>query len=279
MWAKGLGAPLNGKPGPNFAEQGLVTKAINSALGGSNIRRVFSRVLGAQTTIDGMELSNDARTTVSTMLDSQIKKLHALNPNLDPVSAAKVAEETVVRSIAPLDTRVQGGDGSAEGPGAFGLAVRAGIGGFAAATGNVNLARAMMPEYAGQNNLLVDASGGDLMEQMFAGQADAYRSDPLAITKAISGFVSSPEFKAKYGDMTPNVGALQWLYESIPGVADEMSTAQSLGKSLFQVHHVGEGKIMFDFTINGDGGTIPKVIPMSEIGEWYKKQDMRNITK
>jgi hypothetical protein len=79
--------------------------------------------------------------------------------------------------------------------------------------------------------------------------------------------------------MTPNVGAMQWLYESIPGVADEMSTAQSLGKPMFQVHHVGQGKIMFDFTINGDGVTIPKVIPMSEIGEWYKKQDMRNITK
>jgi hypothetical protein len=279
MWAKGLGAPLNGKPGPNFAEQGLVTKAINNALGGSNLRRVFSRVLGAQTTIDGMELSNDARTTVGTMLDSQIKKLHALNPNLDPVSAAKVAEETVVRSIAPLDTRVQGGDGSAQGPGSIGLAARAGVAGLAMATGNVNLARSMIPEYAGQNNLLVDASGGDLMEQMFSGQADAYRSDPLTITKAISGYVASPEFKAKYGDMTPNVGAMQWLYESIPGVADEMSTAQSLGKPMFQVHHVGQGKIMFDFTINGDGVTIPKVIPMSEIGEWYKKQDMRNITK
>jgi hypothetical protein len=158
-----------------------------------------------------------------------------------------------MRSVAPIDTT--GGDGE-----------RGGLGFY---TGGIG----------GPNRLIVDASGGDLMEQMFGGRADAYAGDRQSINKALNGYVNSPEFKSKYGDMTPSVGMLTYLYESLPLVADELSTAESLGRPMYDLQHVGAGRVMFDFTINEDGVTIPLVIPMSEIGEWYMKQDMRNLTK
>ncbi len=243
MWAKGLSNPFSGKPDHVFAERGEVTRAINSVLGPDRFERTVKKVLGtyyfqSQTPIQQMDLAPDERSAISTMLRTNIQKLHELSPNLSPEYLTGVAEKNLLRQIAPIDMgRGQG------------------------------------------NSLLIDASGGDLMEQFFDGRADQYANDKLAISNAINGYLTSPEFKAKHFDPTPSVGALTYLYESLPGVSDELSTAQSLGKPIFEVMSVGDGQLYLNFTLDENGTQVPLAIPMSEIGSWYTKQDIRNVTK
>jgi hypothetical protein len=188
-----------------------------------------------------MNLREDDRQIVGTMLRDQVQKLHELNPNLSPEYLTGVAEQNVIRQIAPVQAN---------------------------------------PLDPSANKLIVDASGGDLMAQFFAGKSDQYASDRQSISKAISGYVQSTEFKARYNfDPTPSVGLVTYLYESLPGVADELSTAASAGTPIFDVQHAGNGMLYVNFKLDDEGREVSQVIPMSEIGEWYMQHDMKNIIK
>jgi hypothetical protein len=127
--------------------------------------------------------------------------------------------------------------------------------------------------------MLVDPTGGDLMEQTFGGLARVYEGDRSVIGTAISEYIVSPEFKAAYGDMTPSVSWGTWAVESIPLVSDELSTAAANGRPVFSVTHVGDGKAMFEFTLDDEGTSIPVIIPLEEVGSWYIKKDKTLLTK
>jgi hypothetical protein len=246
MWAKGLNNPLSGKPDHVFAERGLVTDAINEVLGPTRFQQTASKILGtywfkSKTPVQEMNLREDDRQIVGAMLRDQVQKLHELNTNLSPEYLTGVAEQNVIRQIAPVQAN---------------------------------------PLDPSANKLIVDASGGDLMAQFFAGKADQYASDRQSISKAISGYVQSTEFKSRYNfDPTPSVGLITYLYESLPGVADEMSTAASAGTPIFDVQHAGNGMLYVNFKLDDEGREVSQVIPMSEIGEWYMQHDMKNIIK
>lgn len=250
MWAKGLGNPLMGKPDHVFAERGMVTNAINEVLGPTRFQQTAKKLLGtywmqSQTPVQQMGLSDSDRAIVGTMLRDQVQKLHELNPNLSPEYLTGVAEQNVLRQIAPVKPSIGADLFSSQQPG-----------------------------------VIVDASGGDLMGQFFGGKADQYASDRMSINNAIAGYVKSPEFKSKYQfDPTPSVGLMTYLYESIPGVADDLSTAASAGDPIFQVQHAGNGLVYLNFRLDDEGREVSQVVPMSEIGEWYMKNDIKNIIK
>lgn len=264
LWAKGLGNPLMGKPDPIFAERGEVTAAIRSITGGGRFARTIGRIFGGQSQVDTMDLTQEDQATVRSMLQEHVQKLHETNPRLDPAAVAAMAEQAVVRSMAPLDTDLTG-HSNIFFDGTQGTGQRGSLSYYTGGFGN--------------NKLIFDPSGADMFESFFQGRADQYAADRRSITKAISGYVQSPEFKAKHFDATPSVGFFTYLAESIPGVADELSTAQAMGKPVFDVLSVGDGQIYFNFTLDEKGTQVPLAIPMKEIGEWYIKSDIGNLTK
>jgi hypothetical protein len=268
LWAKGLGNPLMGKPDPIFAERGEVTAAIRDTIGGGRFWRTVGRIFGGQASADTMDLTEGDNKLVRDMLQAQVQRLHNVNPRLDPKAVAAMAEQSVVRSMAPLDTDLTG-HANIIFAGTQGTGGRSGLfdtlgyytGGF------------------GNNKLIYDPSGADMFESFFSGRADQYAQDRRSITKAISGYVQSPEFKQKHFDATPSVGMLTYMVESLPFVSDELSTAQAMGKPVFDILSVGDGQVYFNFTLDENGTEIPLAVPMSEIGAWYMQQDIANITK
>jgi hypothetical protein len=186
------------------------------------------------------------QSVLSSMMSSKIQSLHNLNPNLNPKYLTKIAEAAVLRSAVPVPNMQDTFFGGRENAG---------------------------------NTLLIDPTGNDVFEQTFGAKAPAYAKDRGSVSKAIDGYLASDAFKQKYGDLSPETGALSRIWQALPFTADTTRSAERAGVPQYTARHVGNGSVYFDFTLNSAGGMASKLIPLSEIGEWYTAQDEFGLTK
>lgn len=251
MWAQGLNSPFTGKPSPDFLERSDVQNHIKTALGSNGL---INAIMGNDTPIETMRLDGQGETMVRSMMEAQIKSLHALNPNLNPKYVTKMAEDAVLKSAVPIMQQGYGLLGGRPGESLYGL-------------------------FEGENSLLIDPTGGNIYEQMFGAQAPQFEADRSVVSSAITGYLASDEFKGKYGDMTPTIGAFEWMYEALPFTNNDVRKSAKYGTPIFTAQHVGNGKIYLDFTLDKDGTTASIVLPLEEAGAWYKKSVQNELTK
>lgn len=241
MWAEGLGNKFQGKPDPDFSQRGDVQNAISKAIGGGAIRALTTLVL-PKTAFETANIPASQRDMVSSLMSEQVQKLHAAQPGMNPSWLIKQAERAVLRGTVPVKADPAGPDD--------------------------------------ENYIVTDMSGGDIWAQTFGNAADQYSADRSAFSTALDGYVQSPDFVSRYGSVVPQTSMLETLRTGLPFTTpSDVQRAALGGRGAYKVNMIGNGKAWVDFTMDADGSVKTVIVPLNEIGDWYKTNDMQKLTK
>ena len=257
-----MNTQFSGKPDPDFMSKPETRRALGDAITKAGVfgRGWTARQFGVENigagpmrNIRGMSepvaVSPETEEGIKAMVASKVLDMHRANPRIAPQHLVDAALEATLASTAVI-----------------------------------------------KGEVVMDPYGNDLYSSVF-GTSDAqkYRDDPTAIGTAIDQFVGSAEFADTYVqgvDLAPvlgfwdYVGAMQESMAGSVGLGEGLSTdnqrmlyGSTVGTPVYSARVVGQDKILLDFTLSKDQPPLSVVVPLSAVGDFYKKTTKQQLTQ
>ena len=253
LWIEGLEKSFRGEPIQDFMQRSDILRSVRTAIQGTGFNRFVERVTGKPSTeFRALDLPPAEMEAVQQAIMHRIQRMHELVPGMNPKHVVDMAVQQAADTIVAIPRFADAT------PGEQNLARARGVlGGWAdmvVRPGSTNRSISSMLSNPFGNTFVMDPTGGNVREQMFGMSGDSYNTGH--VQQAIDSFISSDDFRSREGYDFP------------------------IGN--YHLTHIGNDQLVIEvepsrsqrgFFESGAGDSFTTIVPLSEIGEWWKKQD------